>query len=227
MNSVIITSKNKDKRKAYIDAFCSEHKIGQFDQTVIATDEQSIGITDIRNMQKTLFLKPYNSEEKVVVMQDAEKLTTEAQNALLKVLEEPPANTYIFLSSATDAAFLPTIISRCKVVFLEEQEKEVPFADKETLENDTATIRAGSISARLLLAEKLSAQKETLPTWFERIIVFLRKKLLNDPNDITIAYVIQSLSDAYHTIQTTNVNTRLVLEHTFLQLSKYSAYQNF
>ena len=73
-----------------------------------------IGVDDIRvGINDTVMIKPYSSEYKVYIMEEAEKMTPQAQNALLKTLEEPPEYAvFILLCNATEM-ILPTIMSRC------------------------------------------------------------------------------------------------------------------
>ena len=74
----------------------------------------SIGIEDIRTqLIEDVMIKPYCSSYKIYIVDEAEKLTLQAQNALLKTIEEPPAYAVIMLLTSNMDAFLPTITSRC------------------------------------------------------------------------------------------------------------------
>lgn len=74
----------------------------------------SIGVDDIRQqIQNTVPIRPYSGRYKVYVVDEAEKMTVQAQNALLKTIEEPPHYVIIFLLTANPDIFLPTILSRC------------------------------------------------------------------------------------------------------------------
>ncbi len=74
----------------------------------------SIGIEDIRTqLIEDVQIKPYCSPHKIYIVDEAEKLTLQAQNALLKTIEEPPAYAVIMLLTSNMEAFLPTITSRC------------------------------------------------------------------------------------------------------------------
>ncbi|HXS15484.1 MAG TPA: hypothetical protein VN711_05105 [Candidatus Saccharimonadales bacterium] len=216
MQSFLLIAKNAEKRKEYIDIFCKNHTISKFDQTYITTEEPSIGITEVRNMQKTLFLKPYQGEEKAVILEDAHLLTTEAQNALLKVLEEPPSSTYLFLSAPTTSTFLPTILSRCSLVKLEEEEQTISPEEQDTIDRDVTIIGSENINSQLALAEKISLDKDNITKWFEQVLDRLRKNLLENPTDIRLAQKIHAILQAYKIIQTTNANARLVIEHALL-----------
>ena len=74
----------------------------------------SIGVDDIRlQVNNDVAIKPYSSKYKIYIINEAEKMTTSAQNAILKTLEEPPAYAVIILLVSNINALLPTILSRC------------------------------------------------------------------------------------------------------------------
>lgn len=79
---------------------------------------RSIGIEQIRELQRDVSLLPYGGRWKVYIIRNAEDMTIEAANCLLKTLEEPPSPVVLILTS-TDAKILPaTIISRCQQISL-------------------------------------------------------------------------------------------------------------
>ena len=90
----------------------------QPDYIEIVPDGNSIKIEQIRNMQLKVTEKPIVSTKKVYVIQEADTMTQEAQNALLKTLEEPPEYITIILIASNENSILNTIKSRCtKIVF--------------------------------------------------------------------------------------------------------------
>lgn len=82
--------------------------------TVNRGKEKSIGIEAVRDLERALSLKVPSAAtvNRVVIIEDAHVLSGEAQNALLKTLEEPPAGTTIILTASSEQALLPTIRSR-------------------------------------------------------------------------------------------------------------------
>lgn len=74
----------------------------------------TISVDDIRNqVNRDIDVKPYGSRYKIYIVDEAEKMNVQAQNALLKTIEEPPAYAIILLLTSNADAFLPTIRSRC------------------------------------------------------------------------------------------------------------------
>lgn len=77
-------------------------------------DSGAIKIEEIRQLKQDISLKSYEAEFKVFIINDAHQLTAEASNALLKILEEPPAESVIILVAAKPQLLFKTIISRCQ-----------------------------------------------------------------------------------------------------------------
>ena len=81
---------------------------------VIHEKPASIGVDDIRKqINDTIMIRPYSSQYKIYIVDEAEKMTIQAQNALLKTIEEPPSYVIIILLTTNQNTFLPTILSRC------------------------------------------------------------------------------------------------------------------
>ena len=81
---------------------------------VIHEKPNSISVSEIRDqVVSDVLIKPYSSRYKIYIIAEAEKMTPEAQNALLKTLEEPPSYAVIMLLTNNILNLLPTIISRC------------------------------------------------------------------------------------------------------------------
>lgn len=95
---------------------CKQVLSGNHPDLIYVTHEKpaSIGVDDVRRqINDTIQVKPYSSSRKIYIVDEAEKMTVQAQNALLKTIEEPPAYAVILLLTTNVDAFLPTILSRC------------------------------------------------------------------------------------------------------------------
>lgn len=90
----------------------------------IEPDGNSIKIEQIRSLQKKIQEKPILSNQKVYIINDADTMTQEAQNCLLKTLEEPPEFAKLILIGSNENAFLPTIKSRCMILNFQPIEDE-------------------------------------------------------------------------------------------------------
>src|ERR1035437_10553264 len=131
MQNIIILGIDKDQIRLAAKDICDENKISRFDREVIET-EKSVGIGDIRKLQEKLFLKPLESTTKAVILEAFLGMTADSQNAFLKVLEEPPANTIIIILALSLDFVLPTVLSRCNLINLD---KVRQLTDEEITDN--------------------------------------------------------------------------------------------
>ena len=95
---------------------CKQYLSGNHPDVICVRPEKSITVDTIREMIDALAVHPYESDKHVVIIEQAEKMTPQAQNALLKTLETPPGQAVFFLITDQMTALLPTIISRCRIV---------------------------------------------------------------------------------------------------------------
>lgn len=223
MTSFIVASTNKKKREEYIANYCDKLEIDKFDVTIIEKDNQikqnaqSIGIDEIKNLQKKIFLMPIKSPTKAVIVEDAHLMTVQAQNALLKVLEEPPERTIIMLSTESKEALLPTILSRCQIIELSTETAELSDEEKAELSEFIENLEKLTIGERLKKAEELGKDKDKAVEWIGKLILVLRDRMLNDETDNAFL-AIKSFQRLHALLKTTNVNPRFAIENTFLSL---------
>ncbi len=113
----------------------------------ITHEKMSISVDDIREqLNNDIGIKPYSSAHKVYIIPDANKMTEEAQNALLKTIEEPPAYAVIILLADNISSLLPTILSRCITLTMKPLSKNdiaVYLTSKLQMEPERAEIAAG------------------------------------------------------------------------------------
>lgn len=81
-------------------------------------DKKNISVTQIRELRTEAFIKPHKAQKRVFIIDFAETLNEQSQNALLKVLEEPPESTAFILITESKASLLETILSRCVILSL-------------------------------------------------------------------------------------------------------------
>lgn len=120
----------------------------------------SIGVDDIREqINNTILIRPYSSYYKIYIVDEAEKMTIQAQNALLKTIEEPPSYAIIMLLTTNQEAFLPTILSRCIQLKLKPLNDSVvksyltgSFGIKESKAEIYAAFARGNLGKAIVLA---------------------------------------------------------------------------
>ncbi len=88
------------------------------DVTVVRTQKLSIGVDEVRDLVRRSALAPVGRRWQIMIVEDADRLTDQAANALLKAIEEPTDRTVWILCAPTVEDLLPTIRSRCRLVTL-------------------------------------------------------------------------------------------------------------
>lgn len=147
------------------------------DFKIIDPDGNSLKIEQIREFQSKVTEKPIISDRKVYIINDSDKMTKEAQNCLLKTLEEPPEFVTIILIGSNENAFLSTIKSRCMILNFDKiSNKEIEKYLEENYQvkiNSEIMIDAfqGSIGKALQLKEKQDEYEK-----IEEIIYNLEKR---------------------------------------------------
>lgn len=126
----------------------------------VEPDGNRIKIEQIRLLQKKITEKPILSNKKVYLIDDADTMTTEAQNCLLKTLEEPPEFATIILIGSQEDAFLTTIKSRCMILHFQpiKEEEMKPYLESNygmaNLTQSHLDRFQGSIGKAILLKDK-------------------------------------------------------------------------
>ena len=98
---------------------CRQALSGNHPDIIFITHEKpgTIGVDDIRRqVNNDVAIKPYKGPKKIYIMNEGEKMTAQAQNALLKTLEEPPEYAVLLILTGNVDSLLQTILSRCVVL---------------------------------------------------------------------------------------------------------------
>jgi DNA polymerase-3 subunit delta' len=104
---------------------CRAIDAGRFpDVMTLSGEERDISIDEIRFLKQMAFLKPLAARRRVFILDRAEKMSGDAANSLLKVLEEPPAFSHLILLTSSPFLLLPTIVSRCQTLAFSAVSKE-------------------------------------------------------------------------------------------------------
>ena len=224
MRSFVISSKNKKASLEFVVSECKKNKIDKLDATFLSF-EKTVGIENVRQIQKKLFLKPIKGRAKAVILDSFNGITIEAQNALLKMLEEPPPHTIIYLIISSKEHLLPTILSRCKIVELKDKLDNLSEEETSQYLNLLISLPQKSVGEKLKLAQDITKNKDEVIPWLEKMVVVARQKLIedeikNENNTLISKYlnILISLNKTYTVLKTTNVNQRLALENLFLNL---------
>ncbi|MGZ3710569.1 MAG: DNA polymerase III subunit [Bdellovibrionota bacterium] len=128
------------------------------DFTVLEPVNETLGVNEVRELPRLLAFPPLESTRRIVLIQGAASMNNQAANAILKILEEPPAHTMFFLFCRDPSELLPTIISRCQVLRfapMSEAELKEALADAGTGLDSVLGFSEGSLErARRLLQQE-------------------------------------------------------------------------
>ncbi|MGB9679986.1 MAG: DNA polymerase III subunit delta' [Thermoanaerobacteraceae bacterium] len=125
----------------------------------IEADDSSIKVDTIREIVNNMLIKPYEKGKKIFIIDDAEKMTSAAQNALLKVLEETPFYGVFIIISSKKEELLSTIVSRCTTIFFnKEKDKNIKefLISELNIEEDKAQILTHLADGNFDMAKKLT-----------------------------------------------------------------------
>lgn len=201
----ILIHPDSKKRVEQIEAILAQNTLSLTHPDLLWFGEDvKLGIEEARKIKDFLSLKPYQGKKSGVVVLTAENLTPEAQNALLKTLEESMGETVFILGVSSEEQLLPTIISRCKVINL----KSIPIKDElvQKYQKEIDKLLESSLRERFQFVEKLTNKEEFLFALTAYFRLRWNSDLLED--------LIQAQRWASR-----NVNIRAILEYLMLKIS--------
>lgn len=213
-------SEKKNLRKFLSNIFKKEISLDELEtnpdiHNLEITEKLSIGIEDVKDFQKKLIYKPFQEDIQIGIIHDSQKLTHEAQNSLLKSLEESGDKTIYILSVDNHRNLLPTIRSRARIIYLQEKENNDDEEGSNILKKD--------LIEQFDIVEKASATRELSVNFINDIEKTLRRefeiKIKNGSIDGSKKFledlkVLQKSREKLHS----NCNRRVTLEAMIIQL---------
>lgn len=163
-----------------VGEFCGECRVCQQisrmqHPDLLIGEAESIGgvlkIDTIREIQHSLNLQPYEAKWRIALLMRFEEANQNAENAILKTLEEPPENAKIILTASVENALLPTVTSRCEIIRLRPMAVEdlrKALIEKRNLNDESATrishLAAGRVGYAVSLLETPEKAERILAT---------------------------------------------------------------
>ncbi|MDO8570145.1 MAG: hypothetical protein Q7R97_00985 [Candidatus Daviesbacteria bacterium] len=182
--------------------------------TLWFSQEEKLGIGESRKIQEFLSLKPYQGKNQAVVLLVAENLSLDAQNALLKTLEEAGDCVSLILGARSEDQLLPTIISRCKIINLQNTPTPEVGLVGQKYQEEIEKLLEANMEERFKFIEKLEDKENFLFT----MTAYFRNQLINhiQPRGLDNNFLKDLLEAEKWAKQ--NVNIRAVLEYLMLLL---------
>lgn len=233
MQSFLITGSDEKGRVEKFENFIGKKissLINNPDFLFLQTGENSIGIDEIRNLQNELSLKPFQEKLITVFIKEAQNLTTEAQNCLLKTLEEPNPASLIILTAPDTSWLSPTIVSRCQIIHLPlKSQIQVNENESQRIVELLNLLLNSSPAKRFKIAEEegIAKDRQTATLWLDKLTLVVRKQLLaayqptikdQPPPDILISQYLNILRsiNRFKSYLSANCNVRLTIENFLL-----------
>ncbi len=197
MIPLLLLSKDSKLIKNYIDNL----KVGNlFFEITPLTKEYSID--DIKNIKKEA--KIFNPQTRIYFLENFHLSSIPAQNSFLKLLEEPPSNVQFVLTTDNKNSLLPTIISRVKIVRL--QEEEIQDVEKFIFDETKISLSLFKIT-----------DKESAKKILEQLVMFFREKLVSDKKATLILKEILKLN---RLLENNNLNPQLTIDQVLIFIWK-------
>ena len=181
--------------------------------------KKDIAVSQVARLRKFASQTPIALNTKGIFIEDAQHLNEEGWNALLKTLEEPAADTIIFMLAGSIKNIPPTILSRVVVLPFSGGERSLRSISPkdDIILNKLEQLNQLSILERFELAEAIS-KKENMAEILDNWMLKLRTKTLEQDNPKKEVMVMEEVSRVKNILVSTNASTLLVLENLLLNI---------
>lgn len=140
-----------------------------FETDGIKGKSKYFSVDAVREIRSNAFIVPNESDKKIYILKNGQNMNEQAQNALLKILEEPPSYVYFIIVSTSKSAMLETILSRVQVYSILGDEEEIDEKEEQTVKNMISALL--SVNELKLLEETAVFQKNN--RYARRVLVIL------------------------------------------------------
>lgn len=179
MQTYLLVSSNIKEITRYIEKLKRDLSISPFAYEEIVPDP-SIGIEAVRAIKQSLSRKPLDGKNRFIALFDFDRATLVAQQAILKILEEPPPQSYLVLITKNTLTLLPTIISRCQIVKLKDTEV-LSHSDTESALALIYNVCKSSKGQRILLSQQMTKTKEDVLKTLTDMLYAFEQLLYSNP----------------------------------------------
>lgn len=206
MHAYLIIGNEIDKK---IEEILARYQVKPI-YTTILIPSPSHGIAAVRQIRESLVIRITGiGEYRAIIIKDAHLMTTQAQNAFLKTLEEPPPDTIIILTSPKEDLMLPTIISRCTIISTQVKSQNINFEEEEKIFQKLSN---GSIGEKIQFVEEMGKDRQKALNFVEQQLKFFHQQIhaptpeVEAQTEVKINAFISARQDISN-----NVNPKMVL----------------
>jgi DNA polymerase III gamma/tau subunit len=225
MHAFLYIGQSEPERTRVIENALNTLGIASYDRIVLkATDKPSIGVSEARIFMHQLQLAPQSPNGTAAIIPEADSLTTEAQQALLKTLEEPPPHVRLYFGAPSETSLLPTIVSRCQTYTVQTDTEHSDEANISRYKDAIHELVASSPGKRIAYIQSIGKTKDDAKVWIDNAIMACHSEICtkdtmhtNAPANTQIIALLHALLDAKR-LTANNINPFQLLEHAFLTL---------
>ena len=206
--STLIISSDQSAIDCLINQICTQinNQISTNNPDIfILNQDTGWTIESIRQIKHFISQKPFNHNNKIIIIYQADNLNSESQNAILKTLEEPGDGNYLILTTSKPSKLLPTIISRCQAVKLKNKPKTI---------SENCFLITHQIKKDLLTSETISKDKNQVLPFLENQLKIYQNLLIKNPSSDN-SHTIQRILKTIAMIEA-NVDPKSALDFLFL-----------
>ena len=169
-----------------------------------------LSVDQIRELRADAFVKAHQASHRVFIIEDAHRMNPQAQNALLKVLEEPPKNVIFILLVPSKTMLLDTIISRCVLLSLLENEA-TDDASVELADKFIDLLLSGSEYDMLKILTPLEKSRADAESFFKALSLCAAKRLKSGTGHARVLDTLFDDTKYYLDLLATNINLPLLI----------------
>lgn len=211
MLPVLLVSNNPAQKKAFIASLIEEYAIAPYNVHQYQPEKKEFPIDMVREIKTHLI--HHNRETRIFILHQFDYATVEAQNALLKTLEEKPEQVLLVLSVEKSDSVLPTIRSRTRTVHLSHQQRQVSESVRAELQ------KAVEHGAPLVTATPfLSVSTDDANQILDEIMMFFYERLKR--NDNRASQVLKTAFNIKQLFNNNNLNPQLAIDSVLIQIMK-------
>lgn len=205
MQPKVFVSNNRDERDGKVWETLEKSGIMKDNPEILILEEDKIGIAQIKQLIKHLATKPFGQTPKSAVILNGNNISPDAQNALLKTLEEVPGESVILIGVDAENKLLSTVLSRCQITNLASLASHLKGGNVNIEE-----LINSSLEERFEVVEKASDKEQLLNDLTETY----RQKVLSE--EVPSEFLEELLQAQIW--KESNVNVRTILEYLMLKL---------
>jgi DNA polymerase III delta prime subunit len=207
---------NSTARENLLEEFLKEfvpmNKEEHPDVLQILPEKEVITIDTVRKARSWLSMTPISSTKKVLIVDGVGKMNTQAQNAFLKILEEPSKNSYIFLLIGHKDQVLQTIYSRIVPLYCISKKIDADDTEDSLMQE---LIEISNVNERMRLWMQANIEKSEIRSWIEQSVPALRNHVISTKTKNS-AIVLRSILHAL--ANPSSRNWQMEAEHLIISL---------